>query len=193
LRTCRRWPEKKTKKELETFLADRSRWPNYLEFADAGRARLHAQVLALGGPYYWGAKLGVEVGAREVKWTETRLRDALAPLLADREEWPALAEFKAAGMYRVYVAVVHHGGIEHWAEELGVKYKAQKRRQWSKERIEPLLVAFVEGRETFPTLAEFEAAGKARLHSALCGHGGRPYWARRLGLQIIAGTLDLNR
>ncbi len=195
LRTPRRWSEKRTERELRAFLGGRSRWPSYLEFADAGRARLHAQVLAWGSPFYWGAKLGVEVGAREVKWTETRLRDALAPLLADREEWPAAAEFRAAGMYRVYLAVVHHGGIEHWAEELGVKYKAKapKPKQWSKERIEPLLVAFVGDRDTFPTMGEFEAAGKARLHSALYGHGGRPYWARRLGLRLIAGSLDLRK
>ncbi len=192
MRTYRPWPEKKTEKELKTFLAGRSTWPSYLEFADAGRARLHAQVLAWGGPHYWGAKLGVAVGSREVSWNETRLRDALAPLLAGREDWPELAEFRAAGMYRVYRAVTQHGGLEHWADEFGVKYKAQ-RKKWSKERIEPLLIAFVGDRETFPTMDEFEAAGERRLYSAVRTHGGVPYWARRLGLVMIAGSLDLRR
>ncbi len=43
----------------------------------------------MGGPYFWGRALGLEVPRRVVIWDETLVRGALAPLLAGRSEWPA--------------------------------------------------------------------------------------------------------
>ena len=81
LRALRKWPEWQIEMELRSFLGDRSDWPVYLEFALAGRARLHHQAWAWGGPYYWAQKLGLKVGEGQVKWTDLRVCDALRPLL----------------------------------------------------------------------------------------------------------------
>jgi hypothetical protein len=45
---------------------------------------------------------------------------------------------------------------------------------------------FTRGRTTFPTLAEFDAAGRTDLRSAVTDYGGVRYWATRLGLDLPA-------
>lgn len=189
LRAHRSWPRERLRKELGAFFAERTVWPHYLEFADAGKARLHAQTMAWGGPHFWGAKLEVKVPRRIERWNEIRLRGALAPFLEGREAWPQLPEFEAAGMMAVYRAVRSGGGTEHWAEEFGLSCKT-KRKLWSKERIEPLLIAFLDGRDSLPSMKEFGEAGNARLYSALHSHGGTAYWTKRLNLRVVAGPLD---
>ncbi len=189
LQPHRLWPERRIERELDTFFAERSEWPSYLEFADAGKARLHAQVMAFGSPHYWGAKLGVKVPGRIIRWNEARIRSALTPLLEGRTDWPKPAEFEAAGMAVVYRAVRNHGGMGHWAEEFGLTCR-RKRRVWTKERIEPELIAFLDGRDTLPTMKEFGEAGQAHLFSALYSCGGVSYWAKQLDLSIVAGPLD---
>ncbi len=90
LRKPRSWSKKRIAEELGELLANRSEWPSYQEFADAGLGRLHAQVMAWGGPYYWGNCSGVNVPRGIVSWNETRLKAALAPFLSGRKDWPSL-------------------------------------------------------------------------------------------------------
>jgi site-specific DNA recombinase len=189
LREPRSWSRRRIAAELEAFMEGGATWPTYLEFAAAGRARLHAQVMAYGGPHYWGARLGFAVAGNIVKWDERRLRAALIPILADRDDWPRRTELKAAGLLTIYSAVRAHGGIAHWAEEFGVTHHATPR-LWSKERVEQELVAFLDGHTVMPSRETFDEAGEAALYSALVSHGGREYWLRRLGLRMSSGPLD---
>lgn len=189
LRPLKPWPQPKLAKVLTAFLSGRPSWPTYLEFADAGQSRLHAQAMACGGPYYWAAKAGVEVPSRMVRWNEARIRGALKPFIGKRTDWPEFAEFEAAGMVVVHRAVRQNGGIDHWAEQLGMA-RPTKRKTWSKERIEPELITFLAGRETLPTMEEFRDGGCGRLYSAMRGHGGLAYWANRVGVGLAAGPLD---
>ncbi len=186
----KRWPRERLERELLAFLATRTQWPGYGEFAEAGQALLRAQVMAWGGPYYWGNELGVQVPIGMVYWNETVVRDAVAPLLAGRGKWPEAEEFRASGMTALYDAIKSHGGPAHWAGEFGVEYHPSGRRLWRKERVERELVAFVGERTTFPVQAEFELAGRSDLRYAAMRHGGIVYWCKQLGLKRSAGWLD---
>ncbi len=182
-RKPRPWSKKRIAEELGEFLADRDEWPNYQEFADAGRGRLHAQVMAWGGPYNWGNRFGVNVPRGIVSWNETRLEAALAPFLSGREDWPSLKEFEAAGLGPVCFAVRCHGGAELWAGRFGLRYK-KLRRPWSEERIERELSEFLVGRDSFPTENEFKDASRRPLYTAMHGHGGLAYWRERVGERV---------
>jgi site-specific DNA recombinase len=189
LRALRPWSARRIGAGLEAFLGDRATWPTYLEFAAAGRARLHAQVMGYGGPHYWGARLGFAVADNVVKWNEQRLRAALTPILAGRDEWPRRTELKAAGLMAIYAAVRGHGGIAHWAEEFGVTHHATPR-AWSKQRVERELVTFLDGRTVMPSKETFEAAGQGALYAALASYGGKEHWLGQLGLRKSLGALD---
>lgn len=186
----RRWPGERIERELRGFFAERAAvWPHYLSFAEAGKARLHAQTMAWGGPYYWGAKLGFEVPRRGVKWSESRVEAALGPFLAGREEWPERREFERAGMLSLYWAINNHGGKAHWAEHFGVRYRSHAWK-WSKPRVERELREFLGERRMLPLRAEFEAAGKVDLWVAMRQCGGMMYWSRKLGVAVQAGPID---
>jgi DNA invertase Pin-like site-specific DNA recombinase len=187
LRKPRPWPKKRIAKKLGEFMADRNKWPSYQEFADSGRGRLHAQLVAWGGPYYWGGRFGVTVPRGIVSWNETRLQAALAPFLSGREDWPSLKEFEAAGMGPVCFAARSHGGAELWADRFGLRYKKLKR-PWTEGRIERELAEFLVGRERFPTENEFKDAGRRPLYTAMHGHGGLGYWRERVGVEVNGET-----
>jgi Fic family protein len=55
-------------------------------------------------------------------------------------------------------------------------------RQWTDERIDRELRNLVDGRTAFPSIADFNAAGRQRLYSAIQRHGGSVMWAERLGI-----------
>jgi hypothetical protein len=58
---------------------------------------------------------------RKRKWTEERIRAELAEFCADRPEWPRALDFKREGRADLYLAASRHGGIDHWAAELGYR------------------------------------------------------------------------
>ena len=186
------WGEKRIEADLREFFAEREpRWPTYIEFAKAGRARLHAQVLAWGGPYYWGNRLGIEVPRCAVRWTPQRLRGALAPLLDGRTVWPRRSDFLAAGFRPLYEAVNNNGGFAHWAEQFDLSYESPNgRTKWPKKRIERELRDFLVGRTVFPSKGDFKQAGLEPLYRAMLAHGGRSYWAEQLSVELPAGGRD---
>ncbi|MEA2372619.1 MAG: hypothetical protein QOH12_3013 [Solirubrobacteraceae bacterium] len=57
---------------------------------------------------------------RPWKWTEERLLEELEDFLADHAAWPPASAFRAAGREDLYHAMVRHGGVEYWREELGM-------------------------------------------------------------------------
>jgi DNA invertase Pin-like site-specific DNA recombinase len=120
LRPPTRWSERRIERELLAWRGEAEGWPAYIEFLLAGRSRLYLQVLGWGGPHYWAKRLGWHTPPRTVTWSEERIRGALRPLLAGREEWPSAAEFGAGGLSAVRRAVVRHGGIGLWAKEFGL-------------------------------------------------------------------------
>lgn len=53
-------------------------------------------------------------------WTPERIDDELRRFTADRDDWPKVREFDAAGQRALYLAVTRNGGVEYWAEQLGL-------------------------------------------------------------------------
>jgi hypothetical protein len=168
-------------------LAGRPQWPAYREFAEGGRARLHAQVLRYGGPYYWAHRLGCEIPREFVQWRDELIRDALAPLLVGRANWPSAEEFERAGMAAVRRAVQANGGCRHWAGQFGIEYGATRRIEWTREHVAKELRCFTAGRSEFPPKSEFFAGGRKSLYSAMIRQGGVRYWRARLKLSSPGG------
>jgi hypothetical protein len=180
----RRWAVRRLEKELRSFLTGREVWPDYLEFAAAGRGRLHGQVLLWGGPYYWSAKLGLRIWDKAVVWSEDRIEAALAPFLVGREYWPPRRAFQQAGLNRVYSAAQQNGGIAHWAERFELPYRARSTYSWTPERIERELLRLAGAGGEFPTHREMRAKGPNGLAEAVRREGGMLRWADRLGLRL---------
>ena len=114
------WGARRLEAELKQFLDGRDAWPHYNDFARSGQSRLHQQAMQWGGSYYWSSRLGVEIASRVAHWSEERIANALAPLLAGSTVWPSFGEFRDAGMLPVRKAVIQRGGISHWARKFGV-------------------------------------------------------------------------
>jgi len=182
VREVRRWPPRKLGRELRNFLATRTSWPSYAEFADAGEAILHAQMMSWGGPYYWGHELGLEVPLRMVYWNETLIRNALAPLVEGASEWPKVRELEAIGLIPLSWAIKNSGGMARWAREFGFDFTPAHEVRTEAE-VERELIEFVGDRTVFPGSTEFKEAGKMNLYEAARRRGGIGRWRERLGLE----------
>jgi Fic family protein len=55
-------------------------------------------------------------------------------------------------------------------------------RRWSPERIQEELESLCAGRSTWPSVAEFKAAGQTALYLAVTRYGGVEHWAKQIGL-----------
>lgn len=55
-------------------------------------------------------------------------------------------------------------------------------RRWTPERIQEELEAFCAGRTVWPSVAEFQTAGRTALYLAVTRYGGVAHWAERVGL-----------
>lgn len=53
-------------------------------------------------------------------WTRERIDDELRQFTAGRDDWPKVREFDESGKRALYLAVTRNGGVEHWADQLGL-------------------------------------------------------------------------
>jgi len=124
-------------------------------------------------------------------WGEQRLREGLAGFFADGacKSWPPDDVFAAAGHGQLIEQVWRSGGPQRWAPEIGVAIRAgrQTLARWTDRRVEATLEYLLHGRTTWPTRAEFAAAGYDGLHTWLRHHGGMRAWAARYGLPNVRG------
>lgn len=145
-------------------------------------------------------RIGDAARREGLRWTAEWLQAELAAFVGERPDWPAVDEFHAAGRVDLYRAVLRHGGCEHWASVLGVERqptggavaagRARNPRRWTEERIFADLQRVLAGRQDWPKVAEFRAAGAMRLYKAVIQHGGIPYWAERMGFRLGIGQGD---
>lgn len=122
------------------------------------------------------------------RWTHESIRTELLAFVGERGDWPSPSEFASAGRSDLHYAVKSHGGVTHWADELGLQMEpAHGRRayaRWTHSSIHAELLAFVGDRPDWPRAPEFEAAGRGDLRHAVKDHGGATYWAGELGLRM---------
>lgn len=116
------WSEKRIRRALQVALEGQEWWPSYNLFAKGGHARLHAQLMRFGGPWYWCREFGLAPTSKRMvrPWNERLVRDALTPFLRGWDHWPTRKEFAASGMEPVQLAAVNHGGLGYWAAEFGL-------------------------------------------------------------------------
>jgi len=175
--------EASLERELRGFLGRRDRWPPYVEFAQAGRGRLYARVLASGGPYYWAGKLRMTVPPNAARWNQEAIDGTLRRFLKGRTKWPGKAEFEAAGLLRLYDALKKRGGFARWAARFGLPYRRREAYRWQAERIERELMRVAQNGE-FPTRRQLRGAGLGGLYEAIRRDGGVIHWSERLGLSL---------
>ena len=116
------------------------------------------------------------------------MRDEVARLAAERTDWSTRPEFRAAGLDRLYQAILRAGLREQLADELGLRLPPGRkvvRGQWTDPVIEQTLDSFVAGRTTWPCRREFIQAGLGGLEHALYRSGRRLEWAGRYGLPVM--------
>jgi hypothetical protein len=182
------WDDGEIERRLESFIDGRDVFPTPQQFIRAGERRLYDHVALRGGGPVWAARLGVtfDQGKRtkQFRWTQDRLRNELSEFLADREQWPTLAEFQACGKGQLRRAVVRFGGMELWAERFGLPMSNLRgpHLAWPEERIESELCALIAGRTEWPRRREFTAAGLDGCYAALWRGAGVRSWAKRMGV-----------
>jgi DNA invertase Pin-like site-specific DNA recombinase len=187
--TSWRWSPTRLERELRSFIGTRTSWPPRSAFVEAGRDRLHHQVVLHGGELVWAHRLGVQVRTRnatQAPWTDDRIRAGLAVYLDGKSAWPPRAEFERDGLTSLRVAVTRHGGLRRWATEFPIACPQRNRpgcpRTWTDERIREQLAGFCAGKEIFPSQRLFREAGLTSLLAAMIQHGGVRRWAEEVGL-----------
>lgn len=124
------WDEQSIREALTEFLVGWDVWPTCEQFANGGAKGLRDALARFGGAQRWAQEMGLPGGDRPrggiQKWTEETIRQTLARFLGDRDTWPTRREFDEAGLHAFYEALQHHGGVEHWANEMGVVRRFQR-------------------------------------------------------------------
>jgi DNA invertase Pin-like site-specific DNA recombinase len=127
------------------------------------------------------------MAARRFGWDAAEIERRLKDFINGQAVFPTPQQFVNAGQRRLYDHVCLRGGGPQWASRLGVAFDQRTRKKqllWTEDRLRNELSEFLAGRETWPTLAEFQACGKGQLRRAVVRFGGMEKWATRFGLPM---------
>jgi site-specific DNA recombinase len=193
------WSKRRIRRELATYLKDKARWPSCRTFAADGQGQLRKAIRWFGGPEYWAREFGLDLPpryGRTQRWTYARIKSELLEFVGDRPDWPALSEFEAAGLNKLYNAIRASGARERLAAELGLWHpqgRVYARPQWPHAAIKAALDDLLAGRTTWPSQREFRLAGLSGLYGHLYRTRGRDMWAREYGVRVRPGRPDTGR
>lgn len=151
---------------------------------DAKCGIVRARVTALGERFLPHAA----VGPIQLKPAQQR---AVAALTADPESDLTRGQYEQlAGVSRSQAAydlaeLVEAGILDRLGKGRATRYRLARgggsQRHWTDERIRAELAAFCAGRETWPSPADFKAAGRGDLYVAASRYGGIAHWTEALG------------
>jgi DNA-binding transcriptional ArsR family regulator len=145
----------------------------------------------------WGESLvpRAAVGPIQLKPTQ---QQAVAALTADpaseltRGEYEELARVSRSQAAYDLAELVEAGLIERVGKGRATRYRLAReggtQRHWTNDRIRDELEAFCEGREAWPSAADFKAAGRGDLYVAASRYGGIAHWVEVLGFARSAPT-----
>jgi DNA invertase Pin-like site-specific DNA recombinase len=119
---------------------------------------------------------------RPALWSERRIERELLAWRGEESVWPDYAEFLRDGRAGLYLQVLEWGGHIYWSHKLGWEVPHLRRHAWSEDRVRGALRPYLRGRETFPTIKEFEQLGGVAIRWAAKSHGGIGFWARDFGV-----------
>jgi hypothetical protein len=180
------WTVARIRNELAAYLADASIMPNADQFMAHGRSKLYEQILTRGGTRHWAKLAGVGHPRDRNgidRWTDERIRGALATLLPGRSIWHTHREFTEAGYEGLYTAIRAREGHIRWADEFGLIYRYRStNRYWTDQRIEDKLRAFTAEHTCYPPIREFKEANLTPLETAIRKTRGHKWWAHHLEL-----------
>jgi site-specific DNA recombinase len=184
-----RWKGARVEAALRDFV--RGKWPHDEQFIAAGRGPLLREVNATGGPPRWARIIGATEAPARARgyWTDDQIRCTLAVLLDGRRTWPSRREFAALGYEGLHGAMARRGR-RLWEQEFGFTSRpgVSDTRRWTPAAVEAALDDLCRGRDTYPSYADFQAAGLDGLHQAIrARHGGHARWARELALPRQGG------
>jgi Fic family protein len=69
---------------------------------------------------YTFVRAGDDRRGRPRSWTPERIEEELKSFCTGRREWPSVAEFRDARQTGLYLAVNRYGGVDYWAERIGL-------------------------------------------------------------------------
>ena len=209
-RRGRPWDEPSIRRALSEFLHDKSRWPTYDEFIDAGLKGLRDVLPRFGGPERWSREMGLQEGPRPwggvVRWTDDAIRSTLTEFLEGRSVWPTHRDFRQAGLGGLYSKLLQEGTLEGWASEMRIappppRFASGRRppvakpprqaagmrsnRRWTDERIASALTEFLGDRPDWPPYSEFIETGRKGLYQAVLTYGGTSYWTQRMHVRRV--------
>jgi DNA invertase Pin-like site-specific DNA recombinase len=119
---------------------------------------------------------------RSIKpWGQRKIERELLSWRDEDDRWPHYVEFALDGRARLWQQVIDWGGPYFWADRLSWEITPRSV-TWTRERIRGALRGFLDGRETWPSYEEFNAANLATLRRAAARHGGLPFWAAEFDL-----------
>lgn len=128
------------------------------------------------------------IGPIQLKPTQ---QQAVAALTADPAAELTRGEYeRLAGVSRSQAAydlaeLVEAGILERVGNGRATRYRVAReggsQRHWTNDRIRAELEAFCGDRQTWPSAAEFKAAGRGDLYVAASRYGGIAHWAELLG------------
>jgi DNA invertase Pin-like site-specific DNA recombinase len=126
--------------------------------------------------------------SRILRWSTARIEAELDHLVEGRRLWPSPQRFYADGRIRLYEQICRHGGEKHWCNRYGLRRHRPATDSWPDERIRAALAPFLSEKATWPTKAEFKAAGLGTLHGALTQAGGGQRWAAEFQIPLPVRT-----
>lgn len=184
---------------LRHYLNGRADWPSAKELYEARVTNLMTLKHLGLGQGAWRERLGYAEQHRvQGTWTTDMIRRELAAFLGDRTDWPTQREFRDTGRKGLLDAIYNYGGATYWADQFGMtprphgrddqrieKPRSSRtwRPRWTDERIRTALTELLDGRDSWPTTAEFRALGLGSLLNVIYTQGRADYWAAEFGLE----------
>ncbi|MCA1680601.1 MAG: hypothetical protein LC777_17435 [Actinobacteria bacterium] len=125
--------------------------------------------------------------AEHQRWTQNRVARELEAWFAQRcfDNWPPYSAFLRDRRRPLYVALLRHGGPQHWAQELGVAFIVRHPGpQHSQADVRERLRALYRQHrfKRFPSERWLRAHGPRGLVEQIKRSGGARHWARELGV-----------
>jgi hypothetical protein len=181
-----RWPEECIRRELPRYLEGKTQWPPIEEFRAAGLEQMRIAISWTGGPERWASEMGIPLrrARRQThRWSYAEMRDAISQLAGDSGRWPTWRTVEKGGL-----------GLQHATRRPDVREQLckdlklssptrshQRTHCWTDDQVEDALRSLLAGRNTWPGVDDFRAAGLRGLYESLRRRGLLNEWAARFG------------
>ena len=114
-------------------------------------------------------------------WTDEAIERTFTDFMRGRTQWPSMADFKAAGLFPMYRAVVKRKALDHWRMHFG--FEPGRPRRYSEREIRAAFQPVVEQLGHWPSLDESIAAGVEDVHRYLSVRDQHDMWAARFDVE----------